>query len=665
VKYFPIIPIRLAFPLLVLGLVVFSFWYVFNRGGDQNWDLLNYHYFTGYSLLNWRYVTDISAAGLQSFQSPVSNLLAYLTLSAFDFPLSSWIIASIQLTAVPLVMLIARQVGAGLGYQERNWSEITALLLCFLAPLWWSELGTTFADASIGPVTLLGLYLCGNFVSGVDKRRHNILFAGLCFGIAVGVKLTNATFSVAIVLSMFGVALFRRRPAELLKLSWLLVGMVIGFTFLAWWNVYLYRNWYNPLFPFYNAIFESPFFDSYNWRDLRWHFGSLKEFIDFIYEAAFVTGKTGEIPFADGRFLIISILIPLAIIFRRPSISGSTFIVFFLTFTTISFLLWSMLFAYQRYLIPVELLFGLVIWILCRQIVAKENLILPLIIIILGISFVQLKIPDWGHRTSTSNERNAFDLDVPAGFAQSPARYLVVGAPVSYILPFLHPDSRFFGLGVSRQIDEHIEVAVKNDTALPLRILAKEADALNFWKILARYGVNPEHSSLDCRHFRSAVDWYVVCEIEPENAAMPSKPSNSSTKIDFNFVGVDRLLPDQVIGVAGLSNREQWGRWSDGDEILIVIGKCLSAKKIKFSVTGQAFGPNIGKPVGLFIGSGHADIIFGESGSTQDVYIDPGEGCHNEFRFTIPNKTSPAQLGISADARQLGLKLSAMSYEFN
>ena len=373
--------------------------------------------------------------------------MAYLALSTFRFPLNAWIIASVQLAAVPLVVLIARQVGVGLGHKERNWSEIIALLLCFLAPLWWSELGTSFADATIGPVILLGLYFCGNYVSGIDKRRRNIFFAGLCFGLAVGIKLTTATFTVAVVLSMFAVTLFRGRPPELLRLGWLVVGIAIGFALLAWWNIYLLLNWGSPLFPFYNAVFESPFFDQYNWRDMRWRFNSLNEFAGFIYDAAFMTGKTAEIPFADARLLIISILVPVTIVLRRSVTGGSALIVFFLTFVAVSFSLWSVLFAYQRYLIPVELLFGLVIWILCRSIGRKESLALALLIGLFGVSIIRFSVPDWGHRASTENQVNAFDLEVPASIAKSPARYLVVGAPVGYILPFLHPDSRFFGLG--------------------------------------------------------------------------------------------------------------------------------------------------------------------------------------------------------------------------
>ena len=145
---------------------------------------------------------------------------------------------------------------------------------------------------------------------------------------------------------------------------------------------------------------------------------------------------------------------------------------------------------------------------------------------------------------------------------------------------------------------------------------------------------------------------------------MLNTTSDPVTKIDFNFFGVNSVLPDQVVWVSGLSIREPFGRWSDSDEIVIVFGKCIPSKKVKVTVSGHAFGPNSGLPLGLFIGDGHAEIMFSESGSTHEVYIDPGEGCHNVVRLAIPNKVSPAQLGLGPDARQLGVKLGALSFEF-
>ena len=205
---------------------------------------------------------------------------------------------------------------------------------------------------------------------------------------------------------------------------------------------------------------------------------------------------------------------------------------------------------------------------------------------------------------------------------------------------------------------------MSDQSALPLRILGRESNGVDFWTTLARFGLSPEQAGLSCQHFRSALDWYVVCEVDSTNAQLPGMLDNSANRIGLNFVGMDSVLPDMVVGVSGLSIREQYGRWSDSDEIVIVFGKCIPSKKVKVSVSGHAFGPNAGKPFGLSIGSGHAEIMFSEAGSTQEIYLDSRGGCHNKMRLAIPNKSSPAHLGLGPDARQLGVKLSALSFEF-
>jgi hypothetical protein len=87
-----------------VGLIAFAF--VYKRGQDINWDLLNYHYFTGYTLLDGNFKYDIAPSGLQSFLNPVPNVLAYLALSQLPFPVSAWMIAGVQLLALPLLYVL-------------------------------------------------------------------------------------------------------------------------------------------------------------------------------------------------------------------------------------------------------------------------------------------------------------------------------------------------------------------------------------------------------------------------------------------------------------------------------------------------------------------------------------------------------------------------------
>jgi hypothetical protein len=65
----------------------------------------------------------------------------------------------------------------------------------------------------------------------------------------------------------------------------------------------------NPLFPFYNEFFKSPYFENINWLDNRWKAGFS---LNFIYDITFFSSKYGEA--ANGSlgisYLLVIIFIP-------------------------------------------------------------------------------------------------------------------------------------------------------------------------------------------------------------------------------------------------------------------------------------------------------------------------------------------------------------------
>src|SRR5262245_48237603 len=132
-------------------MIVFAFIFVYRRGADLNWDLLHYHYYAGHALLHGRFTSDIAAAGLQSFLNPLPYVLPYTALSVLPFPANTWVLLAVQLLSLPLLVLIGRELDScGTG----SMAGAFALFLTVLAPLWWSELGTSFFDATLAPVVL-------------------------------------------------------------------------------------------------------------------------------------------------------------------------------------------------------------------------------------------------------------------------------------------------------------------------------------------------------------------------------------------------------------------------------------------------------------------------------------------------------------------------------
>lgn len=643
-KYMPI-----GFTLIVVFL---SFGFVYLRGQDRNWDLLNYHFYTGYALVHGRYLQDIAAANLQSFLNPLANVFAYLSLKHLPFPFSAWLLLSIQLFSIPAIVLIAREIGKGMGYAKVTLTEILALVLCVLAPLWWSELGTTFFSSTTAPLILWGVYLLLREFSGLPSIRHNLAVAGFLFGLAGGLKLTNSPFAVSATVSLIYLSYNRGLRHSFGKVSLFVFGGIVGYAITAWWNWYLWRTWGSPLFPLYNAIFKSPYFDLLNFRDVRWNFASVSDFITFIVQAAFGTGKTSEVPFADARLLIIALLLPGAIL-CRPSIQFSRQAIAFLIFTLSGFALWAAMLAYQRYVIPIELLLGLVVWIFVSRIVEREWARVVVLICLIALSAFMVRVPDWGHAKVVSGTRNPFSIEMPDRLSRTSARYLVVGSPISYVLPSFHSDSVFYGVGLSKQVNDLITRRLSEPSNLPLRIVARDHDANTFLELLKALNYDPVSHKLNCTYFKTGIGRYIVCEV----SSIEQERRAGNTLLEAEFSEAAYLRSQGILWERGLSAPEGWGRWSEGDFVELGFTNCLPKGEVQLSVTGHAFGPNVGKPVGFVLGSQEKFAIFGESDNEVSLRFMNQDECANRLVIHIPESKSPQELGLSPDPRKLGLGL--------
>lgn len=643
--------------VLTVGLIAFAF--VYQRGQDTNWDLLNYHYFSGYALLNGNFVDDIAPSGLPSFLNPVPNVLAYLALSQLPFPVSAWLIAGVQLLALPLLVLIGRQLGLALGFTKLTIAEFWALGVCLLAPLWWSELGTSFSDATMTPLVLLGVHLGLRGVAQGSKNVFRVLTgAGVCFGLAVGLKLTNAPFALAFFVALVGVYAPAGWRAALRPALPFLAGLALGFLPTLWWNIYLLQNWGSPLFPLYNAWFKSHYFDFVNFRDVRWRFESIGDFLRYLWKSTGGTAKTSEFWFADIRLFIFTALATFTAILwilKKRFLDLNRVTLSFLYFLGISFILWATLFAYQRYLIPIEVLFGFGIWVLLSHLFSNTRTVVWLLAGSVFLSGVVIKIPNWGHMQARVAQINPFSIHFTAEQASTPARYLVVGHAISYILPFLHKDSQFYGLGtLSSQVDALVASTVDKPDARPLRILLRQAVAgETLWERLKPLGFDPGNTHLKCFHFQTDIDVYVICEIETKLMGQQAV----MIPITLDFREVKQLLPPSLLNLSGLDAQESWGHWSNSDQVTLYFANCLPKGKLIIDIRGHAFGPNIGKPMKIFIGASQTSVTFGAFDEDVSADLDNQAECETKLILLIPEKTSPSALGLNNDNRTLGLGL--------
>ncbi len=521
--------------LLLIGLAGLGvLFFVYQRGQDLNPDLFNYHFFSGYALLHGRFTIDIAPSGLGTFLNPITSAFTYAAFSLFAFPFSAWFVATVQWLSLPILILIAREIRFDLGLHKPGPEEFLALVLCVLAPLWWSELGTSLFSSTTAPLILLAVFLGIRAVkkSHVGETSIGVLiFAGSAAGLASGLKLTNAIFAIALLIAIVPTIGKQKLALPTRSVIALGIGIASGFALTAAWNVYLAIYWGSPLFPLYNAIFHSPYWDANNFRDQRWVFHSVNEFAEFLGEAATSKGtaKTSEIVFGDARLAIYAVLSVAGIVasairycFRwktAPVRVGSHASRFLLIFVAAGILLWAVSLAYGRYLIPIELLLGLVIWILCVQLLKDRIAVFAALISCVGISVAVVQIPDWGHTPAPQNAMNVFGLDLPAELRNSPAEYLILGNFNSFALVYFDPRSRFLRGDFSGYAEGRLKNIFDQSTR-PKRIFVNDDASINDATATAkRLGYRLAGSTRDCLQFSSKRDKYLVCDLEP----MPSR----------------------------------------------------------------------------------------------------------------------------------------------
>ena len=131
--------------------------------------------------------------------------------------------------------------------------------------------------------------------------------------------------------------------------------------------------------------------------------------------------------------------------------------------------------------------------------------------------------------------------------------------------------------------------------------------------------------------------------------------------IDFTKPGLPRIVKE----VKGLSAEEAWGRWSDGllhDSVVIEFVEPLPAS-FTLVLRATPFGPNIGKPVEVRVGSFMRSLVFSAGIQDHRFEIENDEGANN-IAITPPIPTSPISLSnASVDTRMLGVRFESIRIE--
>jgi hypothetical protein len=513
---------------LILGLSVLMFGILaIFRQQDTNWDLRNYHFYTAYAFFNQRLSFDFVPAQLQSFHNPGASIPIYWLINHLPPRLTGFIIGGIQGINFFLTYLIVQlTLKPSLPTLQKLFLGLLITVASIFSPVFLFELGATYGDNTLSIFVLTGLFLILKVgQAGISELKFArivlvLAIAGLCFGIAGGLKLTNLTYALA---ALAALVLTQQRLWRLIAPIAVTLGIVTGFLLTnGYWMFFLNQQYANPLFPYYNGLFKSPYFALINLKDQRWIPKSIWHGLS--YPFAWVIGRhpSSENAFRDLRWAIVLTLFVIAIVItsinflRQIQKSGTVGFwgytsfnlvpkyllltepfpcIFIISFTYFGFLIWLYQFGYTRYLMPLDLISGLFIVCLIERVsnewfafyspsssrrpvfpsnatrrisstFSRRNVCIVLLVLILVVG----KSPA-GDRIKWDD--SWFGVKVPP--LEQPDKTMILmlsGEPMSYVIPYFPKPVRFVRIEGNLFADP----ALLKDTLLERSLLSTVAE---------------------------------------------------------------------------------------------------------------------------------------------------------------------------------------------
>jgi len=355
--------------LAFAALPLFAVWAIV-YGKEAGWDFQNYHWYDPYSLLSGRLGFDISVAHHATYYNPFLDVPLFLIGTYFP----SWVAGA--------WLGIEAGVGAaligGIGYRlfqfENKKQRLSIAVLIALAALTGGgaagEIGKTSDDIAAGLGAIAGLFvLMANFERVVRAKSSDLLWIGLAgflTGASPGLKLTALPYAVGWTLGMLVLpgSLWHR----LVRTVAFGIGVTLGVAvFGGYWYWTMWQYAANPVFPYFNDLFKSPLVGPGSFRDETFLPKTWSARLLFPYLFSENSLLVAEWQFRDIHILIAYIVVPIAAVtalFKEPpgrKLVDPLVARMVMVIAAGTYVVWIFLFGIYRYLIPLEMLSGVII----------------------------------------------------------------------------------------------------------------------------------------------------------------------------------------------------------------------------------------------------------------------------------------------------------------
>ena len=231
------------------------------------------------------------------------------------------------------------------------WKRYVVILVIMSCEYLLMNLNSYMVDLLSIPLLLEAVWLLTVF-DKIRNKRYYSLYIMLLLGLSVSLKLTNLAFVIPI-LAAFILTMAKEPQGRPSFGNALPMFLVFLFPLLPY-SIYMYVQTSNPIFPFYNGIFKSPYWPFENFKDLRWGPKSLLETVVWPVIAAIKPSRVSELNLYSGRIAIVFIYICFSLLFQKKNRR-------LLYIWLAGAMLWSVSTGYVRYVLFLEVLGGVIV----------------------------------------------------------------------------------------------------------------------------------------------------------------------------------------------------------------------------------------------------------------------------------------------------------------
>ena len=409
-------------------------------GQDANWDLKNYHWYNGYALLHGRFATDLLPSQTPFFYNPIFDAAFYAMATAVPSWLATGLLAALQGLNGWLIFALMRAVLPL--HPRRDAIALGAAILALLGGGTLAELGTVFWD------NILSLFIFGGLLIAMRALPRQFrqawpqfLLAGALLGLATGAKLPTATFCVGLCGALL---MTSGSPKQRFARAFVCgVGMLLGFAVsYGYWGAFLWHDFHNPLFPYFNNLFHSPITQATDARDVTFvPHGWLRTLL-FPFAWTRAPLLVGEVPFRDLKLPLLLILLPLsgvlALRHRHRLTLPNPAATLLLATLSIAYVAWLLVFAIYRYAVPLEMLAAPALALIIVRLVPNARAQTIALASAALLCLATLQPADWG-RTHSGDK--FVSVDWPPLLTDSNATQTMVVMtgfqPYSHVIPEL------------------------------------------------------------------------------------------------------------------------------------------------------------------------------------------------------------------------------------